>query len=60
MRAMWLHYPDDVRARGLGSQFMWGRELLVAPVFTKGASSRQVYLRRGDWYDAGKRIQTTF
>jgi alpha-glucosidase/alpha-D-xyloside xylohydrolase len=51
MRAMWLHYPDDVRARGIGSQFMWGRDLLIAPVFTKGATSREVYLPRGDWYD---------
>jgi alpha-glucosidase (family GH31 glycosyl hydrolase) len=51
MRAMWLHYPDDVRARGLGHQFMWGRDLLVAPVFTKGATSREVYLPKGDWYD---------
>jgi alpha-glucosidase/alpha-D-xyloside xylohydrolase len=51
MRAMWLHYPDDVRARGLGDQFMWGRDLLVAPVFTKGATSRDVYLPKGEWYD---------
>ena len=51
MRAMWLHYPDDVRARGLGNQFMWGPDLLVAPVFTKGASSRDVYLPKGEWYD---------
>ena len=51
MRAMWLHYPDDLRARGLGTQFMWGRDLLVAPVFTKGATSREVYLPNGDWYD---------
>ena len=36
MRAMWLHYPDDVRARGLGDQFMWGRDLLVAPGVHEG------------------------
>ncbi len=51
MRAMWLHYPDDTRARALGNQFMWGRDLLIAPVFTKGATSREVYLPKGDWYD---------
>lgn len=51
MRSMWLHYPADTRARGLGNQFMWGRDLLIAPVFTKGASSRQVYLPAGEWYD---------
>jgi alpha-glucosidase/alpha-D-xyloside xylohydrolase len=51
MRAMWLHYPEDASARGLGSQFLWGRDLLVAPVFVKGAGSREVYLPKGDWYD---------
>jgi alpha-glucosidase/alpha-D-xyloside xylohydrolase len=51
MRAMWLHYPDDERARAIGTQFMWGRDMLIAPVFTKGASTREVYLPGGKWYD---------
>jgi alpha-glucosidase/alpha-D-xyloside xylohydrolase len=51
MRAMWVHYPADVRARSIGTQFLWGRDLLVAPVFVKGATSRDVYLPSGDWYD---------
>jgi alpha-glucosidase/alpha-D-xyloside xylohydrolase len=51
MRAMWLHYPDDERARGIGNQYLWGRDLLIAPVFTKGAMSRDVYLPAGEWYD---------
>ncbi len=51
MRAMWLHYPNDATARGMGSQYLWGRDVLVAPVFTKGATSRDVYLPAGTWYD---------
>jgi alpha-glucosidase/alpha-D-xyloside xylohydrolase len=51
MRALWLHYPDDARARGIGTEYLWGRDLLIAPVFTKGATSREVYLPAGDWYD---------
>jgi len=51
MRAMWLHYPNDAHARGVGTQFLWGRDLLIAPVFNKGAVSRDVYLPKGDWYD---------
>ena len=38
-------------ARAKGNQFLWGRDLLVAPVFTKGATTRDVYLPAGDWYD---------
>jgi alpha-glucosidase (family GH31 glycosyl hydrolase) len=51
MRALWLHYPNDVRARGIGDEFMWGRDLLVAPVYRKGAATREVYLPTGIWYD---------
>ncbi|HEY8484640.1 MAG TPA: TIM-barrel domain-containing protein [Longimicrobiales bacterium] len=51
MRALWLHYPADERARGIGDQYLWGRDLLIAPVYTKGATSREVYLPAGEWYD---------
>jgi alpha-glucosidase/alpha-D-xyloside xylohydrolase len=51
MRAMWLQYPDDATARGMGSQYLWGADLLVAPVFEKGATHRAVYLPQGTWYD---------
>ena len=51
MRSLWLHYPDDDRARGIGDQYLWGRDLLVAPVYKPGAKTRDVYLPRGDWYD---------
>jgi len=51
MRAMWLHYPDDERLRGLGTQYLWGRDLVIAPVFTQGAATRDVVLPAGTWYD---------
>ncbi len=51
MRALWLHYPDDTTARGMGSEYLWGRDLLIAPVFEKGAVPRDVYLPAGEWYD---------
>lgn len=51
MRALWLHYPGDARARGVGTEYLWGRDLLVAPVFKQGATGRDVYLPAGRWYD---------
>jgi alpha-glucosidase/alpha-D-xyloside xylohydrolase len=51
VRALWLHYPDDSTAVALGDQYLWGRDLLVAPVVEKGATSRQLYLPRGTWFD---------
>jgi hypothetical protein len=51
MRALWLHHPDDSTAIARGDQYLWGRDILVAPVTEKGATSRKVYLPRGKWYD---------
>jgi alpha-glucosidase/alpha-D-xyloside xylohydrolase len=51
MRALWLHYPEDAAAVARGDEYLWGRDMLVAPVVEKGATTRQVYLPRGDWYD---------
>lgn len=51
MRAMWLHYPNDSMAVRQDDQYLWGRNLLVAPVHTKGASHRTLYLPEGTWYD---------
>ena len=42
MRALWLHYPDDPQARRrAATSILWGRDILVAPVVEKGATSRR-------------------
>lgn len=51
MRAMWIHYPGDVNALGKGDQYLWGRDMLIAPVYKPGARQRVVYLPEGRWYD---------
>jgi alpha-glucosidase/alpha-D-xyloside xylohydrolase len=58
MRALWLHYPDDAAAVARGDEYLWGRDILVAPVVEHGAAERKVYLPHGDWYDywTGERL----
>jgi len=51
MRSLWLHYPDDPAAVARGDQYLWGRDMLVAPVLEKGAAERRLYLPHGAWYD---------
>ncbi len=51
MRSLWLHYPDDLTAVARGDEYLWGRDMLVAPITEKGATSRRIYLPRGVWYD---------
>jgi alpha-glucosidase (family GH31 glycosyl hydrolase) len=51
VRALWLHHADDPVAVGRGDEYLWGRDILVAPVVERGAASRRVYLPRGRWVD---------
>ncbi len=51
MRALWLHYPNDAIATKTADEFLWGRDLLIAPVHEKGAGNKKVYLPEGEWYD---------
>jgi alpha-glucosidase/alpha-D-xyloside xylohydrolase len=59
MRSLWVHYPTDARARAIGDQYLWGRDLMIAPVYTKGATTKSVYLPSGDWYDWWTNARTT-
>ena len=51
MRPLVLNYPDDPRVWQLGHQFLWGDDLLVAPVTREGATTWPLYLPAGVWYD---------
>ena len=51
-RPLWWHHPHDARARREEQQFLLGPDLLVAPVITRGATTREVYLPAGSWTDA--------
>ena len=51
MRALWLHDPTDPVGAARGDQYLWGADILVAPVVEKGATVRKLYLPRGQWVD---------
>ena len=48
MRAMMLEFPEDLGTAGVGTQYMLGGSLLVAPVFS-AAGDVDVYLPAGTW-----------
>ncbi|MCX7708188.1 MAG: glycoside hydrolase family 31 protein, partial [Anaerolineae bacterium] len=53
MRPLFFDFPDDPACYDVEDQFMFGPDILVAPVLEEGAISRQVYLPHGAvWYDA--------
>ncbi len=51
MRALWLYYSSDPEATARTDEYLWGRDLLIAPVTQKAASTRILYLPSGLWYD---------
>ncbi|MEV2270357.1 TIM-barrel domain-containing protein [Nonomuraea africana] len=51
MRAMSFAFPGDAAAAALDQQYLFGSQLLVAPITTQGATSKNVYLPAGEWYD---------
>lgn len=51
LRAMFVEFPDDPGAWLVDDQYLFGSDLLVAPLFEAGSTSRSVYLPGGKWHD---------
>jgi alpha-D-xyloside xylohydrolase len=53
MRPLFVDFPHDPRAWQAEDQFLFGPDLLVAPVLEPGATEREVYLPAGrTWTEA--------
>lgn len=55
VRALFIQYPDDPGAWLIEDEFMFGNDILVAPML-ESTGSRDVYLPEGTWidYQSGK------
>ena len=49
VRHPFLEYPNDLNTYGLRYQYMFGSELMFAPVVDAGATKVQLYLPAGNW-----------
>lgn len=55
MRPLFYDFPEDGEAWNVEDEFMFGPDILVAPVLYEGARSRKVYLPAGaKWKDANR------
>ncbi len=50
LRALFVEFPDDPGAWLIDDQYLFGSDILVAPLFENG-TSRNVYLPEGKWID---------
>ena len=56
MRPLFFDFPEDKEAWNMEDAYMFGPDLLVAPVMEEGKRERQVYLPAGcKWTDASTR-----
>ena len=56
MRHLSLVHPDDRRAMAREDEFLFGDDLLVAPVLEPGATERELYLPDGGWIDLWRAV----
>jgi alpha-D-xyloside xylohydrolase len=58
MRPLFYDYPGDGEAWSVEDEFMFGPDILVAPVLEAGARARSVYLPEGPgWIDASSGLR---
>ena len=50
VRPLYLEYPDEERSYSFRDEYLFGKELLVAPI-TDSSDSRDIYLPPGEWED---------
>jgi alpha-D-xyloside xylohydrolase len=56
MRPLFFDFVEDKNCYDIEDQFLFGPDILVAPVLHKGAKSRDVYLPKGaNWTEAGSK-----
>ena len=48
MRPLFMHY-DEPKCLDIAYEYLFGRDLLVAPVYTASAAEREVYLPQDEW-----------
>ncbi len=50
LRALFVEFPDDAGAWNVDDEYLFGADMLVAPMFENG-TGRDVYLPAGKWID---------
>jgi len=49
MRPMFYHFNEDEVCYTLDDQYMFGADILFAPIYEQGCTARKVYLPKGEW-----------
>jgi alpha-D-xyloside xylohydrolase len=59
MRPLVLMYPNDSSLYGVKQTFMFGNDLLISQIISGNATTRNVQLPQGNWYDFFTNVRYT-
>lgn len=51
LRALFVEFPDDPGAWKVDDEYLFGSQILIAPLLESGITGRTVYLPEGKWID---------
>lgn len=59
IRALIMDYPEDMEARMIDDEYLFGESMLICPLTYEEGTSKRIYLPQGKWYEffTGKMIE---
>ena len=57
MRPLFYDYPEDTKAWEIEDEYMFGPDMLVAPILYEDMRERTLYLPEGDWVDINSKTE---
>ena len=53
MRPLFFEFPQDDKCYAIWDEYMYGPDILFAPIYNEGQTERTVYLPEGKWVRVG-------
>ena len=57
MRPLFYDYPEDTKVCEIEDEYMFGPDMLVAPILYEDMRERTLYLPEGDWVDINSKTE---
>ena len=58
MRPLFMEFPDDGNCYQQEDEYLFGQDILFAPITVQGQTEREVYLPEGRWVNVNDRTVT--
>lgn len=55
MRILFCEFPEDSTCWKIEDQYLYGGDILIAPVLNSNSENRKLYLPKGEWWNMKQR-----